>query len=159
MGDTKSRRMQQVLSELEEAAGVLDERRDQFGAARIGYELALKRYKHAFDYFREEVDMEDARGDPKGVLPLLAENEILNRHVFTAMSLGEAMTVMLIEDSDPVALDDIVQRLDERGYQFQTGFPLREVNAGLLNLKVVEKVGEDGYILRPQPLPVEEADM
>lgn len=140
----------QIMKELKDAGEALDEARSVLAGAEIRYDMAFQRFRTAYSYLLEEVVERKELGQEQLFNELVQQFPFLHAHIYTAMSLGKAIELVLkYEKADkPMSLGGIVYFLERGGFHFKTNSPSRECNAALLNLKSVVKDAAGNYRLK-----------
>ena len=142
--------IRQVVSELKQAAASLEVAEREKIAGEVRYDLALSRWGKAYDYIAREFTEHNQLGHDdaaKALAQLTLDYPFIDRHVYTTMSLADAIHSVLYLEKDPFTLEQIVNDLEKGGYQFRSGSHRREVNGALINNKSVKQVGKK-YALR-----------
>ena len=149
---TKLRRIAAMLAQLDQTSAEYIAAKDEFDSARVGYEVAREKFasvrriakdalsKHEWQFWL----LEHANVQYSGLKIGEAIIQALESYAWTAASRfhGKEQTVPIFDPS--MTLEHLQRALEYGGFEFRTTTPLREVNAGLMNLAEVTKE-ENGY--------------
>jgi len=147
-----------LLTELVNEETALGDAKSQFAAARVRFDVASRKYAAVRDMVTAQLGHSPYMKSFKWPVAVGRLGANLGQYRFTHMKPGDAIIAALKEGEEPLALEQIVERLSSGGIRFPKSMLTRMVNAALMKTAGIEKTKNGKYIYpkeKPEDIPFE----
>ena len=143
-------RIKAILVELDKVAAEYTDARTEFETAKVHFETARERFAVVKriasellgwnDWYQWQTEHQGVKFAGAGIGEAIIE-ALHHAAVLSAIDVSNESGRKFVPD---MTIDGIVEALESGGFEFRTATPKREVNAALMKLEGVRKLGDSG---------------